>query len=163
MTPTGRPASQETTGLRGARLAFAGLLLSAAAVVAAALSGLGYRWGWWSFPQGFKILRWAAWGGLGEMGVALTGGWVARASRTHVGLTLALRGIAAGLCVTTWTSHLARMAKTVPAIHDITTDTERPPTFSAIVPCAPGRRILSTMAGQRLRGRSMLRTQTSSL
>ncbi len=37
-----------------------GILIALIAAVVAAVSGLGYRWEWWTFRQGFSLLRLAA-------------------------------------------------------------------------------------------------------
>jgi uncharacterized protein (DUF1499 family) len=110
------------------------LALALIAAVAGAVSGLGCRWEWWTFRQGFSILRFAAWSGLAGAALALVGGVLAGFRADRQDLVLALAGVVLGLAVFGWPWHLARTARSVPAIHDITTDTERPPLFSAIIP-----------------------------
>ena len=125
-----RPLAGEVHGV-SSRI---GLLISLIAVVAAAVSGPGYRWELWSFRLGFSILRWAAWGGLAGAGVALTGGVLARVKGDREDMLLALVGAGVGLAIFGWPWYLAQAAKSVPAIHDISTDTETPPVFAAILP-----------------------------
>jgi len=119
-------------------ISLAGLLVALIAGGAAAISGLGHRWEWWTFRQGFTLLRVAAWSGLGGAAVALVGGVLARVKADRLGIVLAAVGLVLGLAVFSWPWHLARTAKSVPAIHDITTDTANPPVFSAIVPLRAG-------------------------
>lgn len=109
-----------------------GLLLAALAVGAAALSGPGYRWGWWNYRQGFTILRWAAYGAGLAAAVSLAAAVRARPGSGRGGLALALAGLALGGALAGWTGILARQAARAPRIHDITTDLDNPPDFSAV-------------------------------
>jgi uncharacterized protein (DUF1499 family) len=111
-----------------------GSAVALAAVIAGALSGFGYRWGWWDFRQGFTILRWAAWGGLAAAGLCLLGAVLAWQGTNRLGLSLALAGMLAGLCVFWLPWQKMRTARRVPPIHDISTDTDNPPLFAAILP-----------------------------
>ena len=128
----------------------AGLLISLVAGVAAAVSGLGSRWEWWTFRQGIGILRLAAWIGLAGAAGALVGGVLAGLRADRQGLTFALAGVVLGLVVFGWPWHLARTAKSVPAIHDISTDTDRPPLFSAIIPLRAGAANPSEYGGEEI-------------
>jgi uncharacterized protein (DUF1499 family) len=105
-----------------------------AAAGAAALAGLGHRWGWWGFREGFTILRWAAWGGLAAAALCLAGAALARSGAHRTVLPLALAGAVAGGCVFFVPWRQSRIARQVPAIHDISTDTDTPPLFAAILP-----------------------------
>lgn len=94
------------------------------------LAGPGTRLGLWDFRTGFSVLRWAAY--LGIAAVVL--GLVALIMRPAIGraaVAIAMvAGIIAALVPWTW----MRTAKRVPPIHDITTDTEHPPQFVAVLP-----------------------------
>ncbi len=111
-----------------------GCALALLVAAAAAVSGFGYRWEWWSFRQGFTILRWSAWGGLMAAGLCFWGAALARPGTQRPGLTLALIGILAGLCVFWIPWRQMQTARRAPAIHDISTDTDNPPLFTAILP-----------------------------
>jgi hypothetical protein len=111
----------------------------AAAIIAALLlllAGPGVRLGVWSFRTGFSLLRWGAYLGLVAAALALSqliwrrtragGAWPLVAA-------LILGLVAAGV---PW--YWMRVAERVPPIHDITTDTQDPPAFVAILPLRAG-------------------------
>jgi hypothetical protein len=110
-------------------------LTLAAAVVAALLlplSGIGARAGFWPFRTGFTMLRWSAYLGLAAAALALIQLLVARWRQPRAWpllLALVLGLLAAGV---PWSWQ--RRARQLPPIHDITTDTEDPPDFVAILP-----------------------------
>ncbi|MFQ6017822.1 MAG: DUF1499 domain-containing protein [Kiloniellaceae bacterium] len=102
--------------------------------LAAILSGLGHRWGWWTYQAGFSILQWAAYFGLGAAVVSLTGlalGLLVGAWRSLVWTVLGLVVASATVGVPWW---YLRDAREFPAIHDITTDFDDPPRFVAVLP-----------------------------
>ena len=108
-------------------------LVLAAALVALALllaSGPATRLGLWDWRMGLTLLRWAFYVGAAVAAVALallviprTRGM--RPSRLALALVLAL--VAAGPGVA-----LQARARSVPPIHDITTDVREPPAFVAL-------------------------------
>ena len=108
------------------------LALSALALLLLAAAGPGTRLGLWDFRLGFQLLRWAVY--TGGAGLVLTLAALAT-RRRHGGsvapllLALAAAGIAVGLPL----SQL-RQARSVPGIHDITTDLAAPPEFVAVLP-----------------------------
>ncbi|MDP9109935.1 MAG: DUF1499 domain-containing protein, partial [Pseudomonadota bacterium] len=96
----------------------AGLSLLALALLG--LSGIGVRMALWPFPTGFQMLRCAVYFGgaaalLGLIGLAIPA-W--RAKRAVL-ISSALLGLA----VAALPLRMLQQAKSVPAIHDITTDT----------------------------------------
>jgi uncharacterized protein (DUF1499 family) len=110
------------------------LVLAVVALALLVLAGPGTRLGWWDFGTGFVMLRWAAYLGIAAavVGLAML---LRRPSTGRVGLVLALlAGLAAALVPWGW----LRTAKRVPPIHDITTDTEHPPEFVAVLPLRAG-------------------------
>ncbi|MBI4183131.1 MAG: DUF1499 domain-containing protein [Proteobacteria bacterium] len=117
--------------LRAARL---GVAVAAAAAVAAALSGLGYRWGWWRLGEAFSLLRWAVYAGLLGAGLSLLGIAAVRRGAYRRGLLAAALGLAIGLGVAWVPLSLRQAAEGLPRIHDVTTDTEDPPRFEAVLP-----------------------------
>ena len=116
------------------RLALAGFVVSVVAVAAAAGAGLGTRAGWWDFQEGFRILRWGAYFGAVGTAISAAGGILARPGSRRRGFLLAIRGILLGAAAFGVPGNWYRMAKGVPMIHDITTDTENPPEFVSILP-----------------------------
>ncbi|MGQ0560786.1 MAG: DUF1499 domain-containing protein [Gemmatimonadota bacterium] len=108
------------------------LLLAVVAAALLLLSGVGVRAGWWSFRTGFIILKWAAYVGLATTLVAVIVLLVPRLRANSVAPALIALLVGAAVVYVPWSWQ--RRARAVPAIHDITTDTERPPEFVAILP-----------------------------
>ncbi len=114
--------------------AVAGFALAVLAAAAEALSGPGSRWALWHYGTGFQILKWAAYGGIAGAVISLLGCITARPGRRRKGFVLSLIGLAAGIVVTAVPLYYWQRAQELPRIHDITTDTEKPPRFVAILP-----------------------------
>lgn len=95
---------------------------------------MGSRLGWWHFRTGFSMLRWAADGGLLAAAVSIAGLIVYRRPFSRLRLILSISGLVIGLLVVGVLWSWWHTAQTVPAIHDITTDTENPPAFVSILP-----------------------------
>src|SRR3989442_9407007 len=109
--------------------AFVLAVLCAGAAVAA---GLGTRWEAWHFRTGFAILAWATYGGLAAAVLGLVALFLDRSSRRGGLLTIVTIGLGALVVGIPW--QMKQQAQHVPPIHDITTDTENPPAFVAILP-----------------------------
>ncbi len=115
------------------QVALGGLALTLLSVLVAVLSGSGHRFGWWHFTTGFMILA-------GGVGVALVGSlaslwgvFVTRPGTPRRGLIWALVGLVLGIVVIFPPVQWYLAAQKGPSIHDITTDTQNPPTFKAVV------------------------------
>lgn len=115
-------------------IAASGFVVSLVAILAVMGSGVGTRLGWWEFRAGFRILRWGAYQGIVGTALSLGGAVLARPGRGRRGWVLAVIGIALGALSFGVPGHWSRIAKRVPMIHDITTDTQDPPRFVAILP-----------------------------
>ena len=133
---------------RARRLSLPGLGLALLTVLAAALSGFGHRWGLWGFGTGFEILRWAAY--LGAAAAAMSACvWIyALLSRSGAGLLLAGLALALGVTSAAVPWSFLRTARDRPPIHDISTDTELPPSFVALLPLREGAGAGSDYGGQ---------------
>jgi hypothetical protein len=94
---------------------------------------LGSRWEAWEYRTGFAILKYAACGGVVAIAVSLAGGMVAWRESRRYGIVAAAAGVLLGAFAFGVPWSWARCAKRVPAIHDITTDTENPPRFVAVL------------------------------
>lgn len=111
-------------------IASAGFLLSSTAFLAAVLAGFGSQWGWWHFRAGFLILQISAWTGLLSAILCVAG----ISGKGKPGKIWAVIGLAVGLAIALVPWNWKKTAKSVPPIHDITTDTSRPPQFYVILP-----------------------------
>ena len=118
---------------RGASTAFvAGATALLLALAAMALAGLGSRWGLWHFSTGFTILRWGGYAALAAAVITLGAALLTRGTgrRRAVAVALGLALVAVATVAVPW--QWRRTARSVPRIHDITTDTENPPEFVAL-------------------------------
>ena len=123
------------------------LMAIAVSVLAALLfasAGPGTRLGLWHFGTGLSMLKWGAY--VGILGVVLTiaalaamalaGGRLGDAGRRAM-VPLFASLVLAGMAVFVPWRGLQR-ARAVPPIHDITTDTQDPPAFVAVLPLRTG-------------------------
>lgn len=127
-------------------VAIAAFWLAVGGALTAVLSGLGTRWGWWEFGAGFVFLKWAVYAGIVAVLLSLVGlllGYKAgrrRGAWAGAGLVIALAVVLTPL---NW----LRTASQVPPIHDITTDTQNPPQFVAVLPLRKNARNSAQYAG----------------
>jgi uncharacterized protein (DUF1499 family) len=117
-------------GLPLARLVLALALLCA---IAAVIAGPGYRMAWWSIGVGIQIIRWAAMVALGVAVVGLIAAVMARKAPTRRALYAAWLGVVVALAVAVPPITMYQRAQTLPRLHDVSTDTENPPVFVAIL------------------------------
>ena len=123
-----------TPQLKISLLVLIGLFFAFLCGLTAMLAGFGSRWGWWYFRTGFTILRWSAYGGLCAAvvcGIGLIGSFYIK---IYDGFVLAMLGMLIGLITAGNTWSWKQSINNHPPIHDITTDTENPPRFAAILP-----------------------------
>jgi uncharacterized protein (DUF1499 family) len=117
------------------------LLLAAVALGLLALGPFGLRLGWWAYGFGLYRLMPAS-ALVAAIAVVLSILALAREwSRLHLGgramLFIALALAASLVCVPAFYWYTR---KTVPPIHDITTDIDNPPAFSAVLPARAAER-----------------------
>lgn len=114
------------------RIAALGLVLGVLAAVVAVGAGFGHRLGWWAYRDGFAVLGWVAWLGLGSVAVSLLGlalGW----SRVRGAVLMALIGVVLGGAVA-WIPYQSRaVLRASVRLPDVTTDTQSPPPFVAVL------------------------------
>ena len=115
-------------------IATAGLVLAIVAGLALLLAGPGHRFGWWSLGTGFGIIRFAAYGGIAAAAVSAAALILAPLRGQRRGMFRALAGLVIGLITVGVPAYYLHTARSVPPIHDITTDTEDPPAFETILP-----------------------------
>src|SRR5215207_52296 len=76
-----------------------GFALAGVAGIAALLAGLGTRWGWWDYRDGFFILRCAVWVGLAAAVISLVALVIALRLRWRRGLVFGIHGLIIGALV----------------------------------------------------------------
>lgn len=111
-----------------------GLVVAVFSLLGLGLSGLGYRWGIWSYKTGISIVKCAGFASLVSVVVCLIGLVLWKTRVFAGGLTPALLGLVLAGTVLVLTLRWKSKLDSVPYIHDITTDTESPPPFMAILP-----------------------------
>ena len=110
-------------------------LLAVAALLLLLVAGPGARLGLWSFGTGFLLLRWAAYIGILAAGLGLVSLlWRRTGARRWPAALAVLVGAVTALMPYRW----LQQARRVPPIHDISTDTEQPPEFRAVLPLRAG-------------------------
>ena len=116
------------------RVAVGGFALALVAALLLPLSGIGYRLGLWDFRPGLTVFRWAAYAGVAAAVLSLFGLFFARSGSARRGFVLAVIGLIGGVVAIWIPWQWWQVVKSVPMIHDITTDTETPPKFVAVLP-----------------------------
>lgn len=108
------------------------LLIAIAAALMLLLAGPGTRLDFWDFRFGFTLMRWALYLGAGSAILALLLVLIPRTRKGHAGaLTMTL---IIGLATAAVPLILVQQARSLPRIHDISTDTLNPPEFIEIAP-----------------------------
>lgn len=130
-TATERP-NQRHTMLTD--LVFICFFISVLAVSAVVLAGFGSRWGWWHFRTGLAILKYGGYSSLVAAGLSLLGCAWSGFIGARLSFAIALAGLLITLPVAGSLWQWKIKAQTLPRIHDITTDTENPPSFKTILP-----------------------------
>lgn len=112
---------------RGRTLAWVALAIALAAILGALTAGFGTGEGWWSYAAGLKSLRLF-------FGVAVVGALVGLFARfrRRDGQWIALAAVFIGAGFAIYLGNFYRVARSVPAIHDATTDLNDPPQFAAL-------------------------------
>ena len=108
------------------------IYLSVATVAVFILSGYGFQLGIWELGTGFMLLRYSAYTAIGLTVISLPAIWFLRGKGFravfYAVASLLLMGSATGTAL-----YWQQQARSVPPIHDITTDLENPPEFVAMV------------------------------
>ncbi|MBI4425408.1 MAG: DUF1499 domain-containing protein [Elusimicrobia bacterium] len=113
------------------------LAVAAASAGLLLVAGPGVREGLWGFRTGFSLLQWAAFGGLSAAGAAAAAALGRPAeARAQSRALLAAGLLGLGSAAVPWA--VRRSARSVPPIHDISTDTQDPPPFVAALQARRG-------------------------
>ena len=108
------------------------LLLALAAAVLLLIAGPGTRLGWWDFRSGFGFMRWSVYIALAAV---VFGGLLLLVTKARRGPTSVLvLALVVSLTTAAIPLSLLQQARSVPRIHDITTDVVDVPEFVAIAP-----------------------------
>ncbi len=118
-------------------LALSGTVIAAVAGLSSMAAGFGSRLGFWNFRTGFDILRFSAYGGIVAACLAAAG-VVFGGKRRLKRLATATPGVVIGLAVIAVIGSVWIKARTLPPIHDITTDFANPPQFITLLPLRAG-------------------------
>lgn len=108
-----------------------GLALLGAGLLA--VSGFGVRAGLWSYGVGVRIFASVMFVGAGAALLAIIALSLRRLRARSAWIALAVGLVSAAIPL-----YFLAQARSVPPIHDITTDTEKPPQFVAILPLRAG-------------------------
>lgn len=106
--------------------------LSLIAVLVFIASGYGYNWGIWSLGMAFTLLTYSAYATIALAVIGLISIWFLRKGRAKA-VILAVMAVLLTASVSITALYWQQRAQSVPPIHDITTDIENPPEFSAMV------------------------------
>jgi uncharacterized membrane protein YgdD (TMEM256/DUF423 family) len=122
----------ETTrrSLWGRRLTWLAALLCFGAVAAALIAAVGAGQGFWHFRVGLTALRYAFYTAAGGVAVALIALLLARRTGRLLLVNLAALVVALGFVL--YAGSLARTARSLPPIHDVTTNLDDVPQFSRL-------------------------------
>ena len=114
--------------------AVVGFLLAVLSALALMLAGFGTRWELWHFRTGFVSLAWAAYAGIAASLISLASAILTWPTTLRRGFLISVLGLVIGVLVFGIPWRYWHTAQRVPAIHDITTDTDNPPRFVSILP-----------------------------
>ena len=130
------PARAQRAGRVRRTIAAVGWIALAAALTAVAgagLAGLGHRLAWWDYRAGFAVLRWSGYLGIGTAVFALPGMVAALALGLRRPIAVLLPALVIACFAFGPPLLQLQKARSVPPIHDISTDTENPPGFVDIL------------------------------
>jgi uncharacterized protein (DUF1499 family) len=118
------------------RAALLALFLAMASTVTLASTGPLYRAQIVGLAPAFTILRWAVYGAIATLLLAVVA--MVIAVRRGTGKTMPVIALVLVAAAFAMPVSKLRQASRVPRIHDITTDTDRPPRFISVVPLRAG-------------------------
>jgi uncharacterized protein (DUF1499 family) len=95
------------------------------------LSGYGYQWGVWGLGTGFTLLRYGAYAAIGLAIIQTTFFFFMKDSGVSA-KAMVLTGFLVTLLISATAIYWQYKARSVPPIHDITTDIQDPPEFVAM-------------------------------
>jgi uncharacterized protein (DUF1499 family) len=111
-----------------------GFMIAVLSGLGAVFGGLGTRWDIWDYRTGLAVFKYAAFGGFAAFILSLIGLFSMLRFVSWRSFVLSLAGLIISLALVSISLEWYHQARSVPPIHDITTDTSNPPEFVAILP-----------------------------
>lgn len=118
-------------GSWGVRISWAAFALAVLAVGGALLAAVGAGQDWWDKLAGLAVLRYAFFAAIFAVALALTAAAIHFRKRSARPLLIVAAAVIAGGYLA-YIGQQIRIARSVPAIHDITTDLSNPPAFETL-------------------------------
>jgi uncharacterized protein (DUF1499 family) len=116
-------------------IATLGFLVGIVSVGALFAAAYGYREGWWDYPFALHtIMKYTTYAAMGGVVISLIGLGAVLPGGSRRGWLIALLGLVASGGASGYVLQQYYIVKTVPVIHDISTDTDNPPEFVAVLP-----------------------------
>ena len=141
---------------RWTNVAWIVVALAAACALAVLLAGPGYRFGVLGLGAGIQAIRWAATVAAVILFVALVSTLMARHRGMKQASTLFIVAVVISLLTSVPPTILWYRGKSLPRIHDVSTDIENPPRYVAVLPLRKGARnsteYTAAVAAQQRRG-----------
>jgi uncharacterized protein (DUF1499 family) len=131
LTMIARELTHANWALSGAYL---GVGLAVTALLLLALSPVGWLAGWWHYSFAFRLMAASAVVASTAVIVSLLTLVLGWAELTGHGVVIAGVALATGVALAFVPWQYNRTLHRMPRIHDITTDTENPPSFAAVLP-----------------------------
>jgi uncharacterized protein (DUF1499 family) len=122
-------AEKKLTGNYGGKLV---LVLGAGSILLALIGALGSGWGLWHFSFGFRLLMAALAAGVLAILIGAFIGWRAKRKGVIAPRPLRWLGMALGGAFAVYMLSMVYTARSVPAIHDISTDLADPPQYKML-------------------------------
>ena len=116
---------------RTGRLPLIALALSVGGVTAALVAALGTGAGWWTYGAGLGVLRYSLFAAIAGGLLAVIAWFVSRRRGVKAGWLNAL-ALVTGLLFVAYLGNMIVTARSVPAIHDVTTNLDDLPAFSRL-------------------------------
>jgi uncharacterized protein (DUF1499 family) len=117
------------------RLPSLALLLAVVAALLLAAGPIGWRLGWWHYRLAFfSLMPWSAYLAIAAACIAAFALLFSRQAMRGGGILMSLCALVVGVAIAYVPWQWDQLRKTVPSIHDITTDSANPPALVAVLP-----------------------------
>lgn len=119
---------------RLSKLALSGIAIALTAILLAIFAGFGTRLKVWPFGTGFMLLKWGTILAIVALVLSLAALYYTFIRKRSHGTPLALIGVILAVITVMPPLFWLQRAKSLPMIHDISTDTNNPPRFESVLP-----------------------------